>query len=408
MEIYRQKSELYLRQLCLNIPTRLVGTSGNRAATDFFNHTVSSLGWQTETQRFDCLDYHKGKVSLNAGNIDFAITISPYSVGCDVQAELSLAANLEELRAGDHRGKILLLTGDLTREQLAPRKYVFFNPDAHKEIYRLLESQQPAAILTATTRNPELAGAQYPFPLIEDGDFDIPTAFMTDEEGARLAALADQPVCLKMDAQRLPSWSENVCAFNGDPDGKRIVVCAHIDAKTGTPGAVDNASGVVVLLLLAEMLKARSSALPVELLAMNGEDHYSAGGELAYLNRHAGKLDEILLAINVDGAGFRGYPSEISFYDCPQTLKETALKALAHYPSIREGAIWYQSDHMVFAMNQVPAIALTTAAFMQMETEIAHTEKDVPELVDPDLLIEIAGYLNDFLAQLEKEGQSFG
>jgi aminopeptidase YwaD len=81
---------------------------------------------------------------------------------------------------------------------------------------------------------------------------------------------------------------------------------------------------------------------------------------------------------------------------------------LSHYPSIREGAIWYQSDHMVFAMNQVPAIALTTAAFMQMETEIAHTEKDVPELVDPALLIDIAGYLNDFLAQLEKEGQSFG
>lgn len=403
MDTYRRKSEFYLRQLCLNIPTRLVGTPGNRAATDFFNRTVSGLGWQIETQRFDCLDYHKGEVSLKAGSTDFAITISPYSMGCNLQAELSVAANLEDLRTGNHRSKVLLLKDELTKEQLAPTKYVFYNPDHHKEIYRLLENQQPAAILTATTRNPELAGAQYPFPLIEDGDFNIPTAFMTDVEGARLAALAGQPVSLKMDAQRLPSWSENICAFNGNPDGKRIVVCAHIDAKTGTPGAVDNASGVVVLLLLAEMLKARSSALPVELLAMNGEDHYSAGGELAYLNRHTGRLDEILLAINVDGAGFRGHPSEISFYDCPQSFKETALKTLSHYLSIREGAIWYQSDHMVFAMNQVPAIALTTAAFMQMETEIAHTEKDIPELVDTGLLIDIAGYLSDFLAQLEKE-----
>ena len=38
-----------------------------------------------------------------------------------------------------------------------------------------------------TDRNPELVGALYPFPLFEDGDFDIPSVFMTGDEGLRLA-----------------------------------------------------------------------------------------------------------------------------------------------------------------------------------------------------------------------------
>jgi len=401
MDIYFQKSDSYLRNLCREIPTRLVGTPGNREATAFFNETVSALGWQTETQRFDSLEYRRGQIELSAGDAQFAAAISPYSLGCDVQAVMAVASNLEELRAGDFHGKILLLKGDLTKEQLAPKNFVFYNPDSHKEIYRLLESQQPAAVLTATGKNPAMAGAQYPFPLIEDGDFNIPTAFMTDVEGERLAAWAGKPLHLIMDAQRLPSWSENVCAHSGDSGQKRIVVCAHIDAKTGTPGAVDNASGVVVLLLLAELLKTHPVKVPVELLAMNGEDHYSAGGEMAYLGGHAGRLGEIRLAINVDGAGYRGSPSEISFYDCPQIERDLALSEMKKNASIREGAIWYQSDHMVFAMNQVPAIALTTAAFMDMETEIAHTEKDIPELVDLSLLVDIARFLDAFISRLE-------
>ena len=52
---------------------------------------------------------------------------------------------------------------------------------------------------------------------------------------------------------------------------------------------------------------------------------------------------------------------------------------------------------MIFAMNQIPAMALTTSAFMEMERKIAHTPKDAPELVDTTLLVDIAHYLRDFV-----------
>ena len=68
-----------------------------------------------------------------------------------------------------------------------PKAFVFYNPPEHQEIYRLLEERAPRAIVTATARHPTLAGGNYPCPMIEDGDFEIPSAYLTEEEGARLA-----------------------------------------------------------------------------------------------------------------------------------------------------------------------------------------------------------------------------
>jgi hypothetical protein len=38
------------------------------------------------------------------------------------------------------------------------------------------------AIITATGRNPELTGCEYPFSLFEYGDFSIPLSYMKDLE----------------------------------------------------------------------------------------------------------------------------------------------------------------------------------------------------------------------------------
>jgi len=51
------KAAAYLHRLCLEIPSRRVGTDGNRAATDFFAGLMSSFGFQTECPAFDCIDW---------------------------------------------------------------------------------------------------------------------------------------------------------------------------------------------------------------------------------------------------------------------------------------------------------------------------------------------------------------
>ena len=59
-----------------------------------------------------------------------------------------------------------------------------------------------------------------------------------------------------------------------------LVACAYIDAKMGSPGAIDNASGVIVLLLFAEILQECSAGRGLEVVALNGEACYAASGQI--------------------------------------------------------------------------------------------------------------------------------
>jgi aminopeptidase YwaD len=76
-------------------------------------------------------------------------------------------------------------------------------------------------------------------------------------------------------------------------------------------------------------------------------------------------------------------------------------RAFAGHPGLVEGEQWYQSDHMVFVGNGVPAVALTSEHFAEIFSRFAHTASDLPELVDPAKLAETALALRDLLRGIE-------
>ncbi len=392
----KTKAESYLNRLCIDILTRRVGTQGNQEANEFLAEIFVSFGFEVERQPFDCIDWVQGGASLSLNGEQFEVHAGPFTPGCQAQAQLVVASSVEELQAVNVRDKILLLRGEIAREQLMPKNFPFYNPDEHQRIVRLLETKAPRAVLAATGRNPETAGAVYPFPLIEDGDFDLPSAYLTEEEGARLASYADEMAALVIEAERRPSSGFNLVARKGRPD-RRVVFSAHIDAKDNTPGALDNAAGVVVLLLLAELLEDYHGATGIELVPFNGEDHYSAAGEICYLKANQGKLNQIALNINMDALGSHKGNTLFSLYECPDALTSMIQTTFATHTGFVQGAPWFQGDHMVFGMNGVPAMALTSENFVEILTEIAHTPKDTPELVDPEKLVEIAITLQELL-----------
>ena len=398
----QKQAETYLHKLSLDIPNRQTGREGNRMATAFFAETVAAFGFDTDCPEFDCIDWTHGDVNLTADGASFEAFVSPFTLGCQVSAPLIDAATVEQLESIDAHGKILLLHGELTKEQLMPKNFTFYNPDEHKHIIDLLETKQPAAIIAATTRNPELAGGMYPFPLIEDGDFDIPSVYMTDEAGNRLAAHIGQTVSLAFEANRIPAKGCNVIAHKGAESARRVVLCAHIDAKDNSPGALDNGTGVVVLLLLAELLADYVGELGIELVAFNGEDYYSAPGQMLYLESNADRLSDIRLVINLDLAGYREGSTAYSTYGCPGEIDDLIKQVFATQPDMGEGEPWYQSDHSIFIQRQVPAVAITSDRFMELSTYVTHTPKDRPELVDHDKLVNIAIALRDLLLELSE------
>ncbi|HCC51440.1 MAG TPA: Zn-dependent exopeptidase M28, partial [Porphyromonadaceae bacterium] len=213
--------------------------------------------------------------------------------------------------------------GEIASRQIAPKNFPFWNPEEDQYIISLLEKGRPKALVCATERNSATAGGVYPFPLFEDGDFDIPSVYMKDTEGAELLAFAGQTVELVSEAVRIPETAFNVIGRNSNQTKNRIVITAHIDSKIGTPGAIDNGTGVTIILLLAELLKDNFSKHPVELVVFNGEDYYGAPGQIKYMEQNTGKFGDILLNINIDGAGYKEGLSCFSPFNLPANILDT-------------------------------------------------------------------------------------
>jgi len=395
------RAHRYLETLCGVKPNRRTGSAGNRAATDFFADAIRAFGYEIDATPFPCLDYVRGESLLVHGPQAFHVEISPYSTGCDVLTEMVVASTVDELEAIDCEGKILLMKGALCAEQLMPKGFVFYNPEHHQRIVALLEAKKPAGIVTSTRKNPEQVGALYPFPLIADGDFQIPSVYCGDEVGEVLAGLQGEVLHLKIAAQRLSSSAANVIARSGRETSKKMVLTAHIDAYEESPGASDNASGTAVLLLLAEMLAGYAGPFGIEFAALNGEDHYSAAGQMDYLKRYGSELDCAKLAINIDDVGCKGSRTAYSFYDCPPELQHSLEGKLLSVGGLVRGEPWFNGDHMVFVQNGVPSLAFTSENSSELMKTVTHTSLDAPELIDPRRLVELAWALNSLIRSLQ-------
>jgi aminopeptidase YwaD len=157
-----------------------------------------------------------------------------------------------------------------------------------------------------------------------------------------------------------------------------------------------------MLALLAELLGDYDGTLGVELLAFNGEDHYSAQGHKEYLKDHLPEFDSIELAINTDVAGYVEGHSVFSLYGTSEQVSALAREVMGDLDSLQEGEPWYQSDHSVFIQNGRPAVAITSDQFMRLSTEVTHTPKDDLQLVDYGKLVDVALALEQVVHRLNK------
>ncbi len=385
-----QLADRHLRHLCVEVTARDLGSDGNRAATSYVEARFREHGLAVERQEFPCIAWDPLEETLLVRGEPFSLHASPYSWPCDGTGPLRVIRSREQL-ASNLCGAVLLLQGALVAQQLVPKDYPFYSNEEHSRLVEMLERSGALVVLAATGKNPMATAALSPFPLVEDGAFALPSAYMTEAEGARLAAHDGEMARIRMRVRREPSNGFNVVAHVGAKPA-RHVVCAHIDAKRGSPGAIDNAGGIVVLLLLAELLRGFDG---VELVAFNGEDDYSAAGELAYLGNRP-DLERLSFAINIDGIGFREGETEFSTYGFTDA-EERQLARLLSRPGLRAGSPWFQSDHAVFVQRGVKAIALTTSEFSWVWSNLAHTERDRVELVDPTHLVRAAEAIRDVL-----------
>ena len=387
----------HIDELSINIGERPTGSAANRQAEDYIKQVFTQNKFQVTLQKFDCLDWEKDEATLNTGNTQTYVEPSPYSLPCNVQASIKVVENMFQLEQADLAGKIAVLCGELTQEPLMPKNFRFYNPEHHQKIISLLEEKAPEAILTTSLNDKHL------LPVFEDGDFDIPSAVFSKNDRDKIIN-SNLSIHLRINSKRKKTTSANVIARKGLAGQSKFVITAHFDTKAGTPGALDNAVGVTVLLTLAEMLKETTPLdTGIELVAFNGEDYFSTPGQIAYLDTYSSEFNQIKLAINCDGLGLKSNKTGISLMECSEKYAEQIESTYQLFKSIQKIPPWYQGDHMLFASAKVPTIAITSTGIFELVDTVLHTQLDAPSLIDPELILDVCLFLQEIL-NLEGKG----
>jgi aminopeptidase YwaD len=373
----------HVTALAEEIGPRPPGSPANQLATDYLRMVLTGAGLPVDERPFRCRWWEPGTATLQIGGAWVDVPPAPFSRPCDVHGRVTrLASDGALAAAAPGPGRVIVITDALTTDTYFPKAFPFLDlPDQRARLERL-EALEPAAVIAVI---PALRA----IPLIEDGDLAFPYVVVPANIGDRLRDGRD--VAVRIGGEIRDGHGVNIAARSG-PSGPRIVLSAHVDTKVTTPGAFDNAGGVATLLALAESWPANGQAL--EFVFFNGEDHYQAPGQQAWLVDN--DLTEVRHAINIDGAGVVGHDTAVATLAAPPAFEARVQALVDGRPGWTMGPEWYESDHAIFAMRKIPAIAITSAGSHELVTVI-HGERDTQRMVDPAILTGVAAFLEAWL-----------
>jgi len=218
------------------------------------------------------------------------------------------------------------------------------------------------------------------------------------------------------------------------PGGARatevIVVGAHYDSVSGSPGANDNATGVAAVLELARLMRSRASARTVRfVLFVNEEPPYfksEAMGSPRYARRSRERGENIVAMFSLETLGYYSdrpgsqsypfplglfYPSQGNFVAFVSNLASRALlhEAIAAFrrhasfpsegvaaPAFIPGVDW--SDQWSFWKEGYPAVMITDTALYRYPQY--HSAQDTPDKVNAERLARVVSGLRAMLGEL--------
>ncbi len=383
---------------------RPVGTKANTELIGVLEQQLNEMGYSIQLLPFDCMVWNNGVSTIKTDNQSIAIEPSPFSEPFSGSGKLHIVKTLKQLENINCKDDILVLAGDMARTPLQPKNYPFYYPDEHRMIISLLEKKLPKAIIAVTGKN--TLNGQNPFPLFEDGTFLIPSGNIGEDHLKELdkASCLDIPVSLIIDSHKTKAKSRQIVASKkAKKSAGKIIIAAHMDTKYNTPGALDNAAGVAVLLQTAQSLN--SSVYDIDIVPFNSEEFYGASGELAYLNLLDSENKKITLMINIDSPCHKGSETAISLHNLSSPIARLADTLIANSPRILKGKEWYAGDHAPFIFRGIPCIVVTSSDFFDGALENTHTPKDTLDTVDFELIKPTAQYLADIISFLSTREQ---
>jgi hypothetical protein len=348
-----------LETLC-DLAPRFAGSPGNLAARDFILGKFQTYGVDSpHTEPFDYLIWTRGACELKllapvARRMHSAISLvySPNTtslrgnvIDCGIGSEEDFA------RAGQVSGKIVMVTTA--------------NPDSGRIIHRREKYGRAvrggAAGFIYVNHKPGLlaeTGSLRPGRLAE-----IPAVALSYEEGWELARQCKRgPVQVELSVRNdtHPGQGYHVVGEVKGKTGETILLGAHFDGHDISQGALDDATGTVLILELGRILAPLHGQFKrtVRLVAFDAEELGVLGSQ-EYVQAHRDDLQQIALMINLDSA----FGPAASHGFLTSGLKDTraVLQECARdfgYPLLFKDRVVTASDNFSFFMQGIPSICM--------------------------------------------------
>lgn len=300
------------------IGARPIGTENNRKANHFLKMKALQMGYDVISLPIECFLWEKDKSYMSHSVNSLEVFPSPFSEPFEGTGKVKYINSVEQLEWNDCNDRIIILHGDITKESMMPKDFPFFYPDEHKKIIELLEKKNIKGIIALTGKHP-MCGLN-PFPFFEDGNILIPSCFISEKYKAQLPEEGEEIFLKIASGKEYGNGKQLVIKREGNKK-RKIIISAHMDSKYETPAALDNGSGISVLLGIMHLLKDFHSQYELHFVPFNGEEYYGVPGQLGYLEYLNNEYENLELVINIDSPGHFESKTALSFYNIPEEEK---------------------------------------------------------------------------------------
>ena len=369
----------YLRELAEGLGPRESSTAQEKAAADFLAATFTELGYSPALQEFEGASLEASlTVDAPAGWGEDAPRARPLTGSAPGSisglVEFVGLAGEEDIPEGGLDGRIALIErGEITFGSKVERVR-----DAGAEA-AIVFNNQPGGFQGSLGRRAE-----------------IPAIAISQANGARIRELISEGrVEVTLTAEETSEPSQNLIAeLPGTGEGV-VVVGAHYDTTPGSVGASDNASGMGVLLALAEKLADTSLPFTLRFIAFGAEETGLNGSDHYVDSLSSDELSRIYAMVNLDSVG-SGRMVTVSGDRWLTNHVSDALSRMGIDMEISR-RVGGGSDHANFRNAAVPVLF-----FMGDDLSRINSPRDTMEHINGELLGDTAAVVLDLLLSIDQ------
>jgi len=407
------------------------GTKGDTIASNYIESRFAELGLspvfsdqsfvRSFTYSSDTKYSHHSTITINKAEFHFekSFTILNYTGKSSFQAPtlnigygmVNSEQNIDDyqlMKIKDFKDKIFLMDVSF------PEKYDFIDAENYyiqiqENIYAAAQKEPSAIILYQSAENRFLFNRHAFF---QNSRSFIPIIYADEDLKKALLAAPEKEVSINIETERKEETSFNIAAMVDNQVSTYIIIGAHYDhlgygspisRHTGVPaihyGADDNASGVAMVLEIAEFIsKNKLTNHNYIFVAFGAEEKGLIGSKefmedtlinqkhiIAMINLDmVGRLDSVTHKLNVIGSGTS------NLWDSLLTIVTLPTVEFAKNPAPGGG-----SDHVSFYLQNIPVLFFITGLHKDY-----HTPKDVISKINFDGMVDIAIIMNNLMIHL--------